>query len=150
MKELSKVEGFLYIDTSKKDFINSNPILKKHFSKDIFKRKPKRLNSPLAKKLENPRHRLTEFYYSLKDNIERILELDEFDDHRKMRYLAMYDGICKISDSQYKNYEISKLYAEIKEAIEYFIGQEENPIQDLPIEAQICKNKILGANQFEK
>lgn len=135
---------------SRNDFINSNPLLKKY--SNTTKRKPKRLDSSLAKKLEDSRHELTDFYYSLGENMDRILELDQFDDYSKMEYLAAYDGICRIPDEQQKNYELSNLYGRIKKAIEFFIGEEEKKTEssNLPIEAQIQKNILLGSEKFKK
>lgn len=141
---------FLNLDKSSKEkLISSHPLLKKYFSGETQRRKPKRLNSPLAKKLENPKHRLTEQYSSLKD-INKILEVEEFDELRKETYLITYEKISKIEDPEDKNYQFSRLYAQIKQDVEYFIGKEENPTKGLSIEDQIEQNIILGSKEFKK
>lgn len=134
---------------SKQKLIDSNPTLKKHISDNTFKRKPKRLNSPLAKKLETTKHRLTQKYYSLKD-IYQILELEEFDELRKKNYIATYEDISKIPDKQEKNYQLSQLYSQIKKDVKYFIGHEENPMLDLPVEDQIQQGILLGSKEFKE
>ena len=136
---------------SRQSLIDSNPSLKKYFSDNNFKRKPKRLNSPLAKKLEDPKHRLTEQFHSLKD-IYKILELEEFDELRKKNYIAEYNEASKIKHPVKKHYRLQQLYSQIQQDIEYFIGQEEkgDSIKDLPLEEQIQQSILAGSKEFKK
>lgn len=135
---------------SRKKIIDSDKNLKK-YSDQILKRKPKRLNTKLAKKLENPQHRLTEQYFSLRD-MEKIEEITEFDDLRKNTYLIQYNQAMKMRDPSEQSYQLSRLYGQIKEDIQYFIGQEEkgDEFKHLPLEEQIQQSKIIGAGQFIK
>ena len=136
---------------SRQKYIDSNPALKKHISKDTFKRKPKRLDSILAKKLEDPRHKLTEKYYSLTD-IYQILDLEEFDPLRKQSYIAQYQRMNKIKDPQERNYQLSRLYSQIKEDVEFFIGEEEKGdyMKNLPVDEQIQQSRLVGSKEFQK
>lgn len=148
--DLNNILKLLNLDTnSRQKLINSHPLLKKYFSKNSLKRNPKRLDSPLAKKLEDPKHRLTEQYYSLKD-IYKILEISEFDELRKNNYLMMHESIMKITDPETQNYQLSQLYSQIKQDIKYFIGEEENALGDMPLEDQIQHNILLGSKDFKK
>lgn len=126
-------------------------MLKKYFSKDRLKRKPKHLDSPIAKKLEDPKHKLTEQYFSLKD-IYKIFEITEFDELRKEKYLAEYEEIIKITSPKKRNYQLSQLYAQIEQDIQYFIGKEESQdeMKNMPLEDQIQQNIILGSKDFKK
>jgi len=153
MKDINRNTFFELLSLDKEarqKVIDSNPLLKKYFSGNTLKRKPKRLDSKLAKKLEDPRHRLTEKYYSL-ENIYEILELEEFDELRKETYLARYNQLQKIADSQERNSRLSQLYSQIKQDIEYFIGKEERqPIDGMSIEDQMKMNQIIGSGEFEE
>ena len=135
---------------SRKKMIESNPTLSK-YSDQLLKRKPKRLDSELAKKLENPEHRLTGQYFSLKD-IEKIEDIKEFDELRKNSYIIQYNRIIKVKDPSEQSYQLSRLYGQIKEDIQYFIGQQMGGegLKDLPLEEQIERSKIIGAGQFKK
>ncbi len=137
--------------SSRERLIDSHPLLKKYFSKDSLKRKPKHLGSPIAKKLEDPKHKLTEQYFSLKD-IYKIFEIAEFDELRKERYLAEYEEIIKITSPKKRNYQLSQLYAQIEQDIQYFIGKEENrdEMKNMPLEDKIQQNIILGSKDFKK
>ncbi|MDP2909139.1 MAG: hypothetical protein Q8N77_05015 [Nanoarchaeota archaeon] len=147
---MNNILKLLNLDTSSRQrLINSHPLLKKYFLENSLKRNPKRLDSPLAKKLEDPKHRLTEQYYSLKD-IYKILEISEFDQLRKNNYLMMHESIMKITDPETQNYQLSQLYSQIKQDIKYFIGKEEKLTEDLPLEDQIQHNILLGSKDFKK
>jgi len=140
----------MYLDRSSRErLIDSHPLLKKYFSKDSLKRKPKHLDSPIAKKLEDPKHKLTEQYFSLK-NIYKIFEIAEFDEIRKLDYITNYKEISAIQDPTDKNYRMTQLYSQIKQDIEYFIGKEKQISEDIPIEDQIKHNIIIGSSEFEK
>lgn len=148
--DMNNILKLLNLDTSSRQrLINSHPLLKKYFLENSLKRNPKRLDSPLAKKLEDPKHRLTEQYYSLKD-IYKILEISEFDQLRKNNYLMMHESIMKITDPETQNYQLSQLYSQIKQDIKYFIGKEEKLTEDLPLEDQIQHNILLGSKDFKK
>lgn len=150
--DLNNIFRYLNLDkSSKQKVISSHPLLKKYFSNTTSRRKPKRLDSLLAKKLEDVRHRLTEQYFSLKD-IYKILEIEEFDGLRKQSYLVAYEKIQKtIEDLEDKNYQLSRLYAQIKQDIKYFTGEEEKEsVEGLTIEDQIQQRIILGSKEFKK
>jgi len=145
---------FRIINLDKKtrnDMISSNTALNKYLSKDSLKRKPKYLSTSLAKKLEDPRHRLTEQYFSLAE-FNKIFEIIEFDELRKDRYEVEYCSIMKINDPATKNNSLSQLYAQIKQDIQYFIGQEEKQEdkENIPLEDQIQQSIILGSKDFKK
>lgn len=143
----------MYLDRSSKErLVDSHPLLKKYFSKDSLKRKPKHLGSPLAKKLEDHKHKLTEQYFSLTD-FKKIFEIIEFDELRKEKYMVEYENIMKrIKNPKDKNYALSQLYAQIEQDVQYFIGKEEkrDEIKNIPIEDQIQQNIILGSKDFKK
>lgn len=148
--DLNNLFKLLNLDKNSRDkLIYSHPLLKEHFSNDFLRRKHKKLDSPLAKKLEDKRQRLIEQYYSLKD-IYKILGIGEFDKIRKQDYIRAYKEISKIQSPKKRNYQLLQLYDKIQQDIEYFVGEEEQTSDDLPVEDQIRKNILLGSTEFEK
>lgn len=152
MIDLSYLFKLLNIDKEyKQKLVNSNSILKKYFSEGALKRKPKTLKSILAKKLEDPEHRLMEQFYSLKD-INKISEIEEFDELRRLNYLTEHEEKSKIKHPTKHHFELGKLYSAIEQDIKYFIGKEKekNIEKDLPIEKQIRQRIILGSDEPEQ
>lgn len=152
MYNLHDLFKLMNLDKKTRDeIINSHSILRKNIPKDSFKRKPKYLDTLLAKKLEDHKHRLIEQYFSLTE-FKKIFEITEFDELRKEQYMIKYENIMKLKDSETKNYSLSQLYSQIKQDIQYFIGKEENQdeMKNMPLEDQIQQNIILGSKDFKK
>ncbi len=153
-KEILK---FLYLDLKSRDqLIESNSFFQKHFL-DLHskkqKRKPRRLNSVLAKKLENPRLKLVTKYENLKDDFNNIYEIEIFDEIRQLEFMAQYERIQKIRDVVQQNLKLGELYSQIRSEIEGYLGYEEKKShfsEETPLEVQLEQSRILGSKHFQK
>ncbi|MBU2590281.1 MAG: hypothetical protein KKB39_05970 [Nanoarchaeota archaeon] len=122
--------------------------LAKHYSVDIGK-KPKRLSSNLATKIQSKGDDYKDIYYALDNDISKLKEIDGFDAFHVHQYIVMVNKAKEIKDPAKRSSELSQVYGRIFQDILITLGLvDTEQFNELSAEEKLNLSMSFGQHYF--
>jgi len=122
--------------------------LAKDYSVDINK-KPKRLNSNLATKIQYKGADYKDIYYALDENINKLEEIKGFDAFRVNQYIVLVNKAKEIKDPAKRSSELSQVYGRIFQDILMTLGLvDTEQFNELSAEEKLNLSMTFGQHYF--